>query len=266
METPASLDFFDVSYHEYERAFEFDASLCPRPRFCMALLLEGSAVFHDCTEDKDISVRQGDIVFVPMSSRYISRWSGAPAVRYISMHFAFGSFGTFSPQSGFFLQSLPAENPIEAEADFRRAYEWRCGGEAERFSALGAFYRVLSQILPHLAHRESAAIDPRIKSAVAYVDAHYRERIRVEDMAAAANMSVSRLFPCFRKEMGVTPVEYINQHRVNRAAAMLISRREDTVEQISDACGFESSAYFRRVFKKQTGASPREYRSVSSEI
>ena len=41
---------------------------------------------------------------------------------------------------------------------------------------------------------------------------------------------------------------------------------EDTVEQISDACGFESSAYFRRVFKRYAGVSPREYRSVSSEI
>ena len=50
------------------------------------------------------------------------------------------------------------------------------------------------------------------------------------------------------------------------AAALLISRPEDTVEQISDACGFESSAYFRRVFKKHTGASPREYRSVSTEM
>jgi transcriptional regulator GlxA family with amidase domain len=64
----------------------------------------------------------------------------------------------------------------------------------------------------------------------------------------------------------MTPVEYINSYRVNRAILLLISNSGLSIEQIAELTGFESSAYFRRVFKAQTGKTPREYRTSAIEI
>ncbi|MBQ7976398.1 MAG: AraC family transcriptional regulator [Clostridia bacterium] len=47
---------------------------------------------------------------------------------------------------------------------------------------------------------------------------------------------------------------------------MLINDSNMSIEAISDASGFQSAAYFRRVFKKITGKTPREYKSMGVEI
>lgn len=79
-------------------------------------------------------------------------------------------------------------------------------------------------------------------------------------------MSTSRFFPLFRRSLGLSPVEYINHYRINRAVILLMSSEGHSVEEVSEATGFQSAAYFRRVFKKITGKSPRDYRAISMEI
>ena len=106
----SKLIFFKTEMHKYRNNNTVDTSSCPRPHFCMGLILEGSAVFTDCIEKKEITVLKGDIIFVPISSRYISRWSGNPDVTYISMHFIFDYPATFSRHNNFSLQKIHTDN------------------------------------------------------------------------------------------------------------------------------------------------------------
>nr|MBQ8252533.1 hypothetical protein [Lachnospiraceae bacterium] len=62
----------------------------------MGLILEGEGTFWDCEADEYIHVTPGDIIFVPITSRYISEWKGNPEVSYISMHFIFDWPAIFS--------------------------------------------------------------------------------------------------------------------------------------------------------------------------
>ena len=88
----------------------------------------------------------------------------------------------------------------------------------------------------------------------------------MEAIAAAARMSPPRFFPAFKAATGVTPIAYVNHIRVRHAILLMTQNEDDPIEKISDAAGFESAAYFRRVFRAATGKSPKEYKRTSIEL
>ena len=69
---------------------------------------------------------------------------------------------------------------------------------------------------------------------------------------------------CFKNETGTTPLEYITALRINRAKKLLRATPYQPIDSIATGCGFSDEFYFSRVFKKQTGVSPREYRKRHS--
>jgi transcriptional regulator GlxA family with amidase domain len=136
----------------------------------------------------------------------------------------------------------------------------------ESFKTLEHFYKIIGTVEPLLKTVPSKATDTRIAEAIEYIEQNYRSAMKIEDLAAHVNMSASRFFPKFKEQTGVTPIEYINRYRVNRAILLLISGDDLSIETVSEQSGFESSAYFRRTFKKITGISPRKYRDSAIEI
>ncbi len=263
----AKLVFFKAEAYRYEKENSFDTSDCPRPHFCLGLVLDGTGVYHDCEKDTDITVKPGDLVFVPIGSRYVSHWVGEPQISYISIHFIFDYPAVFTRASGFHLQSVTPESFAATKEIFERALAGFEGDECARLAVLGGFYTLLAEIFPYLqATPAQSEVHPRILRALSLVEEHYREDLSVADLANAANMSVSRFFPFFRKTVGMTPVEYINHYRINRAIILLMSSAAYSVDEVSEMAGFQSSAYFRRVFKSHTGRSPRDYRKTAMEI
>lgn len=74
----------------------------------------------------------------------------------------------------------------------------------------------------------------------------------------------------FKKETGVTPHDYLNGIRMNRARLYIEngisnSYSRFTVSQIAEACGFAEPLYFSRAFKKQFGVSPMQYAKAGDE-
>ncbi len=245
----------------------FDASCCPRPHFCAGFLINGKAHFTDCTmNDKSFELLPGEMVFVPVGTRYVSKWTGTPDVEYISFHFLFDYPGIFCKNKNFLLQKVTFDTPEKTKALFERVSENYDRDEVGRLSALSDFFGFLSDILPRLVCGDEKNIDSRIAGAVEYIENNYESRITVETLSAHANMSESRFFPCFKAEMGVTPVDYLNHYRISRAIVLLVNREDLSVEEISAKVGFESATYFRRVFKTITGKNPRDYRRIHAEI
>lgn len=262
----SKLLFFKAEQYDYEGTHGFDTSACPRPHFCMGLVLEGEGVFHDCDTGADIALSPGDVIFVPMTSRYISHWKGTPHISYISMHFIFDSPGIFTAHRRFALQRVTVRDFAAREADFRYMLAHYQGDAAQQLSVLARFFDVLSEIEPQLCGLHDKRMDPRVEQAVAYMEEHAAEPLTVEQLAAVCNVSTSRFFPLFRAATGMTPVEYLQHRRVGRAIALMISDDSLSIEEISERAGFESAAYFRRIFKRLTGKSPREYRASAMEI
>ena len=64
---------------------------------------------------------------------------------------------------------------------------------------------------------------------------------------------------CFRENMWKTPILYLTEFRIEKAKQELLTGDKAIVD-IAFSCGFESASYFNRVFRKQTGMTPMEYR------
>lgn len=262
----ARLTYFKAGLYQHVE-YTFDASCAPRPHFCMGLLLEGRAEFHDCTgSGESFVLNPGEIVFVPITTRYVSHWHGNPKVEYISLHFVFDYPGIFTRHKNFKLQKYVPENPDETAAVFKYILEAHTGDEKEQLCALAKFFEILGTILPKLETGRDRKIDSRISRAIDYIEKNYSENISIDDLASVSNMSPSRFYPAFKEALGVTPVDYLNHYRINRSIALLINDDDMTIESISGAVGFESSTYFRRVFKKITGKNPKDYRNIYAEI
>lgn len=106
---------------------------------------------------------------------------------------------------------------------------------------------------------ETNRMDARIQKAMAYLCAHYRERIGLEQVAIAAGLSISRLVHLFSEQAGLSPMQYLEKHRIEMARQRLIVTTEP-VSAVAEWVGYESPSYFTKVFRQATGYSPRDFR------
>ena len=72
-------------------------------------------------------------------------------------------------------------------------------------------------------------------------------------------MSVCWFIRCFKRYMGMTPLQYVTSIRITKAKDLL-KNTAFTIQEVGRLVGYENPLYFSRIFKKQTGHSPSEYR------
>ena len=106
--------------------------------------------------------------------------------------------------------------------------------------------------------------DYSIARAEHYIEQHFAETITVTRLAQLGQCSVSHFRQKFKKELGITPKEYLIQVRIEKAKKML-RRNEKSITEIALACGFNSSAHFTSCFTTLTGITPTAYKSTYKE-
>lgn len=261
----SELCFFKVDRYFFSHKKEFDFSNYPRPHYCIGLVLKGSAVFLE-NGGTPIHLNAGELIFVPITARYTSCWQGTPEIEYISFHVCFEQPPETTELVGVKLQKLSVPDFSAAKAAFTYAAEHYNGTTAEQLQALGIFYRLLGSILPRLSTRPAPIYDSRINKAVEYLNLNLSANVSVPFLAEICHLSPSRFYECFKQSTGMTPIEYKNKACVTRATFLLIHDKERSIEEIATLLGFESEAYFRRVFKKITGTTPGHYRKSVPEV
>jgi len=98
-----------------------------------------------------------------------------------------------------------------------------------------------------------------VRKAMAYIHEHYAEPISLDDIAAYVGFSEQHLSRCFRKEIGITPVDYLRRYRIRQARALL-ETGDRSITEVALEVGFSGSSYFARVFRAEVGVSPSAYR------
>jgi AraC-like DNA-binding protein len=109
--------------------------------------------------------------------------------------------------------------------------------------------------------RLSAEAQRLVRQAMAYIHRHYAQPISRANLASHVALSEDYLTACFRKELGVTPIAYLNRYRVHQAR-QLLNETSKSVTEVALEVGFSDSGYFSRVFRREVGLSPEAYRQA----
>jgi AraC-like DNA-binding protein len=102
-------------------------------------------------------------------------------------------------------------------------------------------------------------LNPHVRKALEYIEGNYMCNISTEDIARAAGVHVGHLHRIFQAETGMTIGEYLTHLRIEKAK-LLLMHTDIPNASIASRTGISSQQYFCRLFKKETGMSPQEYR------
>ena len=91
-----------------------------------------------------------------------------------------------------------------------------------------------------------------IKTVLSYITDHYHEKLYVQDLASQVNMNEQYFCRFFKRSIGKTPINYINDYRLNKVIRLL-ETGDAQITEIYLECGFNNMGNFQRLFKRKTG-------------
>lgn len=98
-----------------------------------------------------------------------------------------------------------------------------------------------------------------IKTVLTYIKENYKEKIYIQDLARQVNMNAQYFCRFFKKSIGRSPMEYINEYRLKQSLRLL-KETDLPVTEVCLECGYNNLGNFLRSFKKYAGTTPLQYR------
>ena len=237
------LSYFDIVIIEHENDLVNNIIL-GAPWNYFGTIINGTGRF--VSEDIDITVRDGETVFIPKGCVYRSEWHGTPSARFYSLPFTFAE-----PHNNirFSLQKVGDTGVFE---DVEKIYKAR---KALCLDAFSHFYNLFERVSKRLSVQTHSSNLRSIRPALNYIEKNCAADFDVPYLSSLCGMGQSNFYALFKKLTGYTPIEYKNRRRCMRAAELLVST-DYTVEYISEKLNFSSPMYMRRVLHKFTGKTP----------
>lgn len=104
-----------------------------------------------------------------------------------------------------------------------------------------------------------------LKDMVGYMQKHYKEKISLEDIAAAGNVCKSKCCSLYRSYFNQTPISYLTGYRLKKGTDLL-KNTDMSITEISYEVGFTGASYFTETFRKYYGCSPTRFRSTEEAL
>ena len=95
--------------------------------------------------------------------------------------------------------------------------------------------------------------------AANYLTLHYAEKLPIEKLIAKIGYGHTRFFEKFKERHGVTPLEWLTRHRMDKAKEMLAETPNASISHIAQCIGIQDPLYFSRVFRRYVGTSPSAF-------
>ncbi|MCV6590950.1 MAG: AraC family transcriptional regulator [Marinobacterium sp.] len=156
---------------------------------------------------------------------------------------------------------LPGTTQSSGNADRQDLIAPRIAGE-QSLQSLQQMTELLVQLLTEQYSKE-ARYDRRVILACQFIDTHLARPLTLAQVAAVVHLSPRQLSTLFRQALNCTPAQYQQQQRM-RLAQRLLTQTQLSVQQIAERCGYNSLAAFSDRVKRDTGRSPRHWRTGSA--
>lgn len=135
---------------------------------------------------------------------------------------------------------------------------WLCADLAGVFDLL---QREILRELTCLEQERSQREMRPITEARRYIQQHYREALRLEDVSSAVGFNATYFSTLFKKETGQNFTDYLTELRIGKAKELLCGDGI-SVQDVAEMVGYTDLKYFSRLFKKTTGVSPSDYKKL----
>ncbi len=141
-----------------------------------------------------------------------------------------------------------------------------CAKQIESLPSVAAASRFMEDIFRKycmLVRRKSMHnYSPLVRRAILCIDADLTADLTLKRLAALNNVSESYFSNLFHTETGSTLTSYVNKRRIEQAKKLLRTTTLQ-VQTIAQHCGILDVQYFSKIFKRETGKTPKEYREVT---
>lgn len=174
-------------------------------------------------------------------------------------------FSTDPSQFPFYLHYgfIPLHPVILYELAEHMLNEWRAEGQLERFHVKSLFYHFLYEQLQQMEQQQVSMVKPNLTAQlIRYIQQYYAEPLTLEDLAQVFHYSTPYLSKHFRRETGSSIIDYLIRIRIEKAT-ILLEQTNLSLKEIAGSVGYADVSYFIRMFKKQTGITPKQFRGQS---
>ena len=131
--------------------------------------------------------------------------------------------------------------------------------EVCRHFALGIYFFLQRKFFERAANPKQLKRERLVYKILDYLNEHYAENLSLEKISVEFFISKSNLSHYFKKETGLSPIQYMMQRRIGEAQSLLVETSLP-IQEIEFRLGFNDSAHFSKMFKKHVGVTPKEYR------
>ncbi|MGQ1785057.1 helix-turn-helix domain-containing protein [Saccharicrinis sp. GN24d3] len=154
---------------------------------------------------------------------------------------------------------LPAKDPRIYQRLSSKSWNHPIYDADRSLTSSGLLYLLLSKFVgyPKIDLEKGDASD--ILLSLKYIHSNLETELTVTRLTELSCLSTGHYTRKFKQLMQLTPLDYINKQRIEKAQLLLNTTSQSCIE-IAEACGYKSNAYFCKVFKKHIGKSPGEYR------
>lgn len=128
----------------------------------------------------------------------------------------------------------------------------------EQLESRGIVCQLIARFLAEATPKEENG-DQRIKRVIRHIRQNLSKPIDLEELVRLSCMSKDHLIRTFRAEIGMTPMRYIIERKME-LARLLLATDEMPVKSVAYATGYYDHSYFNRLFKKETSITPMQYR------
>lgn len=228
-----------------------------RKSHALVYIWKGGASF-EADNRKTVKATDGQLVYIPKFCRYKVQYTGDSTV-FVVVNFNI----TRDDGTPFFLSDsvtlLTQDDRTYTVANIMAKLEG-CSA-AQNFTGQlrkkELVYRLLSTVYSNNEPESFNQQYPQLTKGVILLKQTYLENIPIEEFAKESNMSISSFRQLFKKQYGMSPLQYRNRLRINRARE-LFEHDNCTVAEAAYASGFENVGYFCRYYKKTFGQTPKQ--------
>lgn len=226
---------------------------------------------HFIIDDKKFEIKANQFLLVPATDKYLQYWADLddPWTIYW-LHFRGKDLNEFNNSLKIGLHKGPVQIPFNQKAldlwsliyeglETGYALENLCNASFCLHHFLATFVFVDKHIL-----MEVKDVDDIVTASILYMKSEIDKKLSVADISTKYSLSSSHFSGLFKRSTGMPPMDYFIHLKMQKACQLLYSS-DDKIKVVALQLGYDDQYYFSRIFKKQMGMSPEQYRITTKK-